>query len=74
MATKVVTPMTISSDDLATFFWLMPHRVSIMAYWNALKLWWKNVPFFDHPREENPSYREYVIPLDGKMQYGTIWR
>ncbi|KAG6416449.1 hypothetical protein SASPL_123879 [Salvia splendens] len=72
-ATKVATPMPISSDDLEAFFWLMPHRVSIMAYWNAAKLWWKNVPFFDHPRKENPSYRDEAIPLDEKMQFCPIF-
>ena len=38
-ATKVATPMPISSDDLEAFFWLMPHRVSIMAYWNVSYLY-----------------------------------
>ncbi|XP_042002120.1 uncharacterized protein LOC121751438 [Salvia splendens] len=72
-AKKVKTPTPISSDDLEAFFWLMPHRVSIMAYWNAVKLWWKNVPFFDHPRKENPSYRDDAIPLDEKMQFCPIF-
>ncbi|XP_051133417.1 uncharacterized protein LOC127253046 [Andrographis paniculata] len=47
--------------DHESFFWLMPHKVSLMAYWNALKLWWKNVPFYDHPIKENPFYREEAV-------------
>ncbi|KAH6785555.1 hypothetical protein C2S51_038010 [Perilla frutescens var. frutescens] len=72
-ANKVETSSVITSDDLEAFFWLMPHRVSIMAYWNALKLVWKNVPFYEHPRKENPSYRDEAIPRDEKMQFCPIF-
>ncbi|KAL7145550.1 hypothetical protein ABFS83_07G092000 [Erythranthe nasuta] len=56
-AERVVTSSSMHSDDLEAFFWLIPHRVSIAAYWNDVKLWWKNVPFYSHPRKENPMYK-----------------
>ncbi|KAL5196587.1 hypothetical protein ABZP36_000099 [Zizania latifolia] len=49
---------TSSSLRLATFFWLMPHKVAAGIYWEAIKLWLKNVKFLDHPRyQNNVSYR-----------------
>ncbi|KAK6146341.1 hypothetical protein DH2020_020210 [Rehmannia glutinosa] len=66
-AKRVIYDST-TSDDLEAFFWLMPHKVSITAYWNALKLWWNNVPFYTHPRIENPTYREEAFQRDEKMQ------
>ncbi|EOY27676.1 Uncharacterized protein TCM_029462 isoform 2 [Theobroma cacao] len=34
----------------------------------AIKLWWKNVPFIQHPRYTNPSYREEALKHDRKLQ------
>ncbi|KAB2029316.1 hypothetical protein ES319_D05G153600v1 [Gossypium barbadense] len=34
----------------------------------ALKLWWKNVSFIQHPRYTNPSYREEALNRDRKLQ------
>ncbi|XP_057536526.1 uncharacterized protein LOC130814471 isoform X1 [Amaranthus tricolor] len=50
--------------DHKLFFWLMPHKVAVWIYWHALKLWWKNVTFIQHPRYSNPTYREEAVSLD----------
>ncbi|KAG2318983.1 hypothetical protein Bca52824_012196 [Brassica carinata] len=55
-------------SDPAVFFWLMPHKVAIWIYWHALKLWWKNVPFIQHPRYSNPSYREESAKRDQELR------
>ncbi|KAM7530474.1 hypothetical protein LguiB_033884 [Lonicera macranthoides] len=34
----------------------------------ALKLWWKGVPFIQHPRYNNPLYREQASVNDKKLQ------
>uniref|UniRef100_A0A7N0V4X6 DUF1365 domain-containing protein n=1 Tax=Kalanchoe fedtschenkoi TaxID=63787 RepID=A0A7N0V4X6_KALFE len=57
-----------SSSDHAWFFWLMPHKVAIWIYWHALKLWWKNVSFIQHPRYSNPNYREDALLRNRKLQ------
>ncbi|CAN4095932.1 unnamed protein product [Withania somnifera] len=54
--------------DPALFFWLMPHKVALWIYWQALKLWWKGVPFLQHPRYYNPRYKEEAILFDEKLQ------
>ncbi|KAJ9135850.1 hypothetical protein P3X46_032978 [Hevea brasiliensis] len=55
-----------SDHDL--FFWLMPHKVAFWIYWHALKLWWKNVPYIQHPRYSSPKYREEAMARDQKLQ------
>ncbi|KAG2688992.1 hypothetical protein I3843_09G117700 [Carya illinoinensis] len=60
-------PLSLVSDH-AMFFWLMPHRVAVWIYWHALKLWWKNVSFIQHPRYTNPAYREEALVHDRKLQ------
>ncbi|RWR88806.1 DUF1365 domain-containing protein [Cinnamomum micranthum f. kanehirae] len=52
----------------ALFFWLMPHKVALWIYWQALKLWWKNVAFLNHPKYQNPMYREEALIRDRKLQ------
>ncbi|CAN8290680.1 unnamed protein product [Cochlearia groenlandica] len=59
-------------SDPAVFFWLMPHKVAIWIYWHALKLWWKNVPFVQHPRYSNPSYREDSAKRDQELRCGGL--
>ncbi|KAF7151660.1 hypothetical protein RHSIM_Rhsim02G0159200 [Rhododendron simsii] len=54
--------------DSALFFWLMPHRVAVWIYWHALKLWWKGVPFIQHPRYSHQEYREEALVRDMKLQ------
>lgn len=34
----------------------------------AIKLWWKNVSFIQHPRHTNPAYREEAVIRDQKLQ------
>ncbi|KAG8387649.1 hypothetical protein BUALT_Bualt02G0043300 [Buddleja alternifolia] len=35
----------------------------------ALQLWWKNVPFYRHPKHQNPNYRAEAILRDEKIQF-----
>jgi len=47
----------ITTRSLATTllrFPLMTQRVWLAIYWQALKLWWKGVPFSPHPRKLAP--------------------
>ncbi|GMH01476.1 hypothetical protein Nepgr_003315 [Nepenthes gracilis] len=62
-------PSSVLSDH-ALFFWLMPHKVAVWIYWQALKLWWKNVSFIQHPRYGNPAYREEALLRDEKLKCG----
>lgn len=59
---------TSNSLRLATFFWLMPHKVAAWIYWEALRLWLKNVKFLDHPRYLNQSYREEALKRDLELR------
>ncbi|XP_042009382.1 uncharacterized protein LOC121758007 [Salvia splendens] len=66
---KKVEISSTTPDDLEAFFWLQPHRGSIISYWIALKLWWKNAHFHEHPRKENANYREdYYKRNEKKIQ------
>lgn len=62
---KKLSPSPVS--DHAFFFWLMPHKVAVWIYWHALKLWWKNVSFIQHPRYTIPDYRHEAILRDAKL-------
>ncbi|KAK7365629.1 hypothetical protein VNO78_39269 [Psophocarpus tetragonolobus] len=55
-------------SDHAVFFWLMPHKVAVWIYWHAIKLWWKNVRFVQHPRYNIPTYKEEALIRDIKLQ------
>ncbi|KAK2393891.1 hypothetical protein P8452_15810 [Trifolium repens] len=57
-----------STIDHAVFFWLMPQKVAIWIYWHAVKLWWKNVQFIQHPRYTVPTYRDEALVRDRKLQ------
>ncbi|KAL6198156.1 hypothetical protein ACLB2K_027948 [Fragaria x ananassa] len=59
-------PSSLVSDH-ALFFWLMPHKVAVWIYWHALKLWWKNVAFVQHPRYTNPAYRDEALVRNQKL-------
>jgi len=65
---------TSNSLRLATFFWLMPHKVAAWIYWEALRLWLKNVKFLDHPRYSNPSYRDEALERDLELRASCIFR
>ncbi|GLT59863.1 hypothetical protein SLA2020_326600 [Shorea laevis] len=65
LKTKRVNSSLVSEHAL--FFWLMPHKVAVWIYWHALKLWWKKVPFIQHPRYSNLSYREEALIRDKKL-------
>ncbi|KAJ4703877.1 DUF1365 domain-containing protein [Melia azedarach] len=66
LKTKRVSSLMLSDQDI--FFWLMPHKVAVWIYWHALKLWWKNVSFIQHPRYTNPAYRKEALIRDQKLQ------
>ncbi|KAL7242063.1 hypothetical protein ACSBR1_014606 [Camellia fascicularis] len=68
--TASLTGKRISSSaaDHALFFWLMPHKVALAIYWEALKLWWKGVAFIQHPRYANVGYRQEALIRDMKLQ------
>ncbi|OVA13246.1 Protein of unknown function DUF1365 [Macleaya cordata] len=68
--TATLNAKRISSGALnpALFFWLMPHKVALWIYWQALKLWWKNVRFVQHPRYMNPTYRDEASMRNRKLQ------
>ncbi|XP_022886167.1 uncharacterized protein LOC111402234 [Olea europaea var. sylvestris] len=59
---------SLKAGDHAQFFWLMPHKVALWIYWNALKLWWKNVLFIQHPRYQTPMYREETLLRDKNLR------
>ncbi|KAL6955282.1 hypothetical protein U1Q18_010332 [Sarracenia purpurea var. burkii] len=67
--TATLTAKRISSlaSDHALFFWLMPHKVALRIYWQALKLWWKGVSFIQHPRYSNLEYRQEALIRDRKL-------
>ncbi|KAF8714105.1 hypothetical protein HU200_028109 [Digitaria exilis] len=53
---------------LAAFFWLMPHKVAAWIYWEALRLWLKNVKFLDHPRYLIQNYRNEALKRDLELR------
>ncbi|KAL2341120.1 hypothetical protein Fmac_009060 [Flemingia macrophylla] len=57
-----------TESDHAFFFWLMPHKVAVWIYWHAVKLWWKNVQFVQHPKYSVPTYREEALKRDDTLQ------
>ncbi|XP_052179796.1 uncharacterized protein LOC127793068 isoform X2 [Diospyros lotus] len=66
-ATLRAKRISLLENDYALFFWLMPHKVALWIYWHALKLWWKGVPFIQHPRYSNPEYRHEALIRDSKL-------
>ncbi|KAK2965283.1 hypothetical protein RJ640_004152 [Escallonia rubra] len=64
--TASLTARRVSSlgNDHALYFWLMPHKVAVWIYWHALKLWWKNVTFIQHPRYHSAAYKEEAVVHD----------
>uniref|UniRef100_A0A1D1XGY3 ADP-ribosylation factor GTPase-activating protein 3 n=1 Tax=Anthurium amnicola TaxID=1678845 RepID=A0A1D1XGY3_9ARAE len=66
---KRVSTSSFSSSQLspALFFWLMPQKVALWIYWQAVKLWWKNVSFIQHPRFSRSTYREDALLHDKEI-------
>ncbi|GAB2226284.1 hypothetical protein Droror1_Dr00022085 [Drosera rotundifolia] len=66
-ATLKAKKVPLVSDE-TLFFWLMPHKVALWIYWQALILWWKNVAFIQHPRYANPAYRKEAQSRDQQLK------
>ncbi|KAM6552073.1 hypothetical protein CsatB_001881 [Cannabis sativa] len=64
-------PLSSVSDE-SLYFWLMPHKVAVWIYWHAVKLWWKNVSFIQHPKYSNPTYREEATLRDQKLRCCSV--
>ncbi|KAJ6815675.1 uncharacterized protein M6B38_133550 [Iris pallida] len=58
---------TSDSLKLAMYFWLMPHKVAVWIYLQAVKLWWKNVSFLGHPKYTYPMYRDKALARDREL-------
>ncbi|KAK9151121.1 hypothetical protein Syun_009430 [Stephania yunnanensis] len=72
--TATLTAKRVSSWTSTTelFFWLMPHKVALWVYLQALNLWWKNVQFLQHPRYHNHDYRELAELRDRKLRCSWV--
>ncbi|KAG0481328.1 hypothetical protein HPP92_012186 [Vanilla planifolia] len=57
-----------TSSSLNMYFWLMPHKVALWIYWQAVKLWWKNVPFIAHPKYSNATYRDEALCRNDELK------
>ncbi|KAF9586832.1 hypothetical protein IFM89_039933 [Coptis chinensis] len=57
-ATLTARKVSSGAPSPSIFFWMMPQKVALGIYWQALKLWWNNVQFMQHPRYFCPKYRE----------------
>lgn len=58
---KRVSSSSSSSINTELFFWLMPQKVAVWIYWQAMKLWWKKVSFVQHPKFSCPTYRQDAL-------------
>ncbi|KAJ7569114.1 hypothetical protein O6H91_01G141800 [Diphasiastrum complanatum] len=50
LATLTTKRVQNTVQDADAFFWLMPQRVAVWIYWQALLLYWKGVAFVPHPK------------------------
>eukprot|EP01018_Ginkgo_biloba_P030873 Gb_15318 [translate_table: standard] len=58
-----------STTNPEIFLWLMPQKVGVWIYWQAFQLWWKGVPFIQHPKYINEkAYREQALMRDRQLQ------
>ncbi|XP_057771308.1 uncharacterized protein LOC130991220 [Salvia miltiorrhiza] len=66
---KKVEISSTTPDDLEAFFWLQPHRGSIITYWIGMKLWWKNAHFHEHPSKERIQHTEKNLINEMKRRF-----
>ncbi|XP_072950964.1 uncharacterized protein [Typha angustifolia] len=62
-----------NSLTMAAYFWLMPHKVAMWIYWQAVRLWLKNVRFLDHPKFFNSNYRKEALMRDQELSRSCIF-
>lgn len=58
-----LNPLTVRSIHLI----LTVHVQQFTHSVQAVKLWWKNVSFLDHPRYMNPKYRDDAVQRDQEL-------
>lgn len=67
---KKIEQLTVHPEVI---LWLMPHKVAVWIYWQAFQLWWKGVPFIQHPKYVNGnSYREEALRRDSQLQSSKV--
>ncbi|BBN16824.1 uncharacterized protein MPTK1_7g09610 [Marchantia polymorpha subsp. ruderalis] len=69
MATLRAKKISVQNPEF--FSWLMPHKVALWIYWQALVLLWKGVSFIQHPKYvDGDAYRERATIRDQVMKGG----
>jgi DUF1365 family protein len=55
--------------NLEWFMWLMPHKVAVWIYWQALVLMWKGVVFVQHPKYiDGDLYKARALDRDAELK------
>ncbi|CAM6091574.1 unnamed protein product [Calypogeia fissa] len=55
------------------FLWLMPHKVAVWIYWQALVLLWKGVAFVQHPKYVDGNlYKARAQDRDGQVRLKRV--
>lgn len=59
------TPLTRSALAYFALLWfpLLTLKIQWLIHWEALKLWWKGAPYFDHPQNATTGFTRLVAAL-----------